>query len=532
MKIAIILSAVDKASRVINATVGKVQKSLNKFGNYAVIGGAAATMFFAKAVTAAEESEVATNRLQQVFKSMGQDYTTATRNAAAYASALQLQIGFEDEAIMAVQAKVATFEKAANATARANGIFNRATAAAFDMQAAGFGDAANNAVQLGKALNDPVKGVNALRRSGITFTDAERKKIAMLVKSNKTFEAQNMVMKAIEKQVGGVAKATVTNSQKMRLAWGEVMERIGTGLLPVVERLTNFMLNKLIPTVSKFVDEHPKLVKWLAIGAAALLAVGTAAKVVAFLFSGPLVTAIKLVGKVMLKNPILLVIAAIAFGVYKIIKHWNKIKGFFKGLWAGIKQTFKAAFKSMIFFAAMPVMVILQKWSVIKTFFANVWSGIKEAAAAAWNAIGNAITAPITWIREKWEALTSWFTKTWGKIKNFFGSLWKGIKNTATDFAMGPANLILKTQDKIAALTQRTVAVSATANPSFFNTASPAAFGNIAPMAGGKTTATFTNQFIVNGTTAADVQKGVENGQRTMLKQLEEAQRKKDRTKF
>jgi hypothetical protein len=37
-----------------------------------------------------------------------------------------------------------------------------------------------SAVQLGKALEDPIKGINALRKSGITFTDAEKKKLQRL----------------------------------------------------------------------------------------------------------------------------------------------------------------------------------------------------------------------------------------------------------------------------------------------------------------------------------------------------------------
>jgi hypothetical protein len=46
------------------------------------------------------------------------------------------------------------------------GNFDRATQAAIDMGAAGFGSAEQNAAQLGKALNDPITGLAALRRSG------------------------------------------------------------------------------------------------------------------------------------------------------------------------------------------------------------------------------------------------------------------------------------------------------------------------------------------------------------------------------
>ena len=38
-----------------------------------------------------------------------------------------------------------------------------------------------NSVQLGKALQDPVKGITALAKSGVTFTVAEKKMIKEMV---------------------------------------------------------------------------------------------------------------------------------------------------------------------------------------------------------------------------------------------------------------------------------------------------------------------------------------------------------------
>jgi hypothetical protein len=37
-----------------------------------------------------------------------------------------------------------------------------------------------NAVALGKALNDPIKGITALSRSGVTFTEVEQERIKTL----------------------------------------------------------------------------------------------------------------------------------------------------------------------------------------------------------------------------------------------------------------------------------------------------------------------------------------------------------------
>jgi len=324
-KIAVMLSAYDKMSTVVNSAVDKAQRKLkgfqskfNSFGNASMIGGGVATAFFASTINAAEESEVAANRLKQVFKSMGENSDAAAIKSMQYASQLQLQIGVEDELINATQAKIATFKSVSNETARMAGIFDRATAAAFDMQATGFGDAAGNAVQLGKALEDPVKGIVALRKSGITFSEAERKKIQVLVNGNKKLEAQKMILAAVEKQVGGVAKATATSTSKAKVSWGEVMETIGKQLLPAVNRFATFLTSKAIPAVSGFIEKNPLLVKVLGAVAVALLAVGTATKIVS---------------AIMMMNPIVLIIAAIAAGAYLIIKNWDKIKAFFQRLW-------------------------------------------------------------------------------------------------------------------------------------------------------------------------------------------------------
>lgn len=186
-------------------------------------------------VKAAEEAQVANKRLQNVLNQMG--YGEATKRVLDYADALSKQIGKEDESIKLVQAKLATFKNLTGTINTANGAFDRATKAAFDLAAAGFGEAEQSATALGKALQDPIKGITALSRSGVTFTDVEKKKIKALVESGKLLEAQDVLLKAIESQVGGTAEATATASEKMSVRFGEMKEAIGNQLLPAFERI-------------------------------------------------------------------------------------------------------------------------------------------------------------------------------------------------------------------------------------------------------------------------------------------------------
>jgi len=63
--------------------------------------------------------------------------------------------------------------------------------------------AVSGAKQLGKALEDPSRNLTALTRAGICFSDEETKKIKLLQESGKLFEAQSIIVKTLEEQVGG-----------------------------------------------------------------------------------------------------------------------------------------------------------------------------------------------------------------------------------------------------------------------------------------------------------------------------------------
>jgi hypothetical protein len=117
------------------------------------------------------------------------------------------------------------------------GAFDRATLAAVDLAAAGFGEVETNAKQLGKALQDPIKGLTALRKAGVTFTKAEQDKIRALVESNRLLQAQELILSAIETQVGGTAAATASATDRMSARFENLLETLSLALLPAVDEL-------------------------------------------------------------------------------------------------------------------------------------------------------------------------------------------------------------------------------------------------------------------------------------------------------
>jgi hypothetical protein len=243
---------------------GVAKKSALALGGAAIAGAAIAT----KLALAGEEAATANARIEQIATSMG-IFGEGTENSdtsvkqltdrlTKLAEATAMATGVDQNQIKLTQAKLLTFKELATTADELGGAFDRATAAAVDMSAAGFGDAASNAVQLGKALNDPVKGITALSRSGITFTAQQKKLIESLVATGRAGEAQNMILEAIETQVGGTAEATANASDKMKVAFSILQERIGTKLLPVFNKLSKFVIDKLIPGIEKFVAVFEK----------------------------------------------------------------------------------------------------------------------------------------------------------------------------------------------------------------------------------------------------------------------------------
>ena len=232
------------------------KKAAVAFAAAAVAATAFAVKFGKDAIVAGEAAATANARIEQINKSMGlfgESTAQVSESLIKYAEQTARLTGVDTNSIKATQAKLLTFKELAATAGELGGNFERTTKAAIDLGAAGFGTAEMNAVALGKALNDPIKGISALTRNGITFTESEKERIKVLVESNKVGEAQNMILQAIETQVGGTAEATANPTDRMKVGFTQVQERIGLALLPVLDKFTAFMLDKLFPAFEEYV---------------------------------------------------------------------------------------------------------------------------------------------------------------------------------------------------------------------------------------------------------------------------------------
>jgi hypothetical protein len=325
----------------LETTGKKAQFALKKAALPAVAAlGALAVM--AKGTLAAGEAAATSNaRIAQINESMGLFGATTdivNKRIIDYANATARATGVDQNQIKLAQAKLLTFGELAISADEAGGAFDRATKAAIDMGAAGFGTAEMNAVQLGKALNDPIKGVAALAKSGVTFTEQEKEKIKTLVESNKLLEAQDMVLKAIEMQVGGTAEATANDSDKMKVAFSQLSESVGLILLPLFQKLTAIMMK-----VADFARENSKVIVILGGVVAGLALAILAANAAMKIYNATLIIAkgVQMAFNfVMAANPITLVVIALAALVAAFVvayKTSETFRKFIDGLFTAIK---------------------------------------------------------------------------------------------------------------------------------------------------------------------------------------------------
>src|SRR5690606_34628428 len=132
---------------------------------------------------------------EQIIKSTGGAAKVSADQVGSLATAISNKSGMDDEAIQSGANLLLTFKNVRNEAGKGANIFDRATQAATDLSAAGFGDMAGQSKMLGKALNDPIKGISALSRSGVTFTEGQKDQIKTMVESGDLLGAQKLMLK-------------------------------------------------------------------------------------------------------------------------------------------------------------------------------------------------------------------------------------------------------------------------------------------------------------------------------------------------
>jgi hypothetical protein len=125
--------------------------------------------------------------------------------------------------------------------------FDDATRAVLDFAAATNRELGAAAEVVGKALSDPVKGINALQKAGVRFSEGQRRVIADLVETGRRAEAQGIVLDALSRRFDGAAEKARENFggalQAVKNAIDDLME--SESGLPSATKSLNEMANIL-----------------------------------------------------------------------------------------------------------------------------------------------------------------------------------------------------------------------------------------------------------------------------------------------
>ena len=190
-------------------------------------------------IDATVTNEKAQAQLGAAITSTGGAAGKSVADLNAHAAALQKVTNFGDEATNAMQGVLLTFTQVRGDQ------FDAATKVTLDLATAMGTDLKAAALQVGKALNDPVLGMTALSRSGIQFTDAQKEMVKEMVEANNTIGAQTIILDELEKQFGGSAEAARNTLggalASLGNAFGDLFELSEPGsenLRASIERLT------------------------------------------------------------------------------------------------------------------------------------------------------------------------------------------------------------------------------------------------------------------------------------------------------
>jgi len=364
------------------------------------IGIVGVTSEMGKWVAEAKEAERVNAQLNAVLESTKGAAGLTADEVKRMADGLADVTTLDNDVILAGQNMLLTF------TNIGEDAFPAATQAMVDMATAMNGGVtptaealSNQAIQLGKALNNPTEGMSALTRVGVTFTEEQKKQIEALQLSGDMMGAQKVILDELSKEFGGSATAaaeTYTGQLEMlQKSINNVRETMGTHLLAAI--------NGTIEAVTKVVGwlkEH----ETIAIGLAA--AIGTAL-IPAFIGLGlAIITTVvpAFAALAVAAAPWLLVgaiVGGIVAGIVWIMQNWEMLKGKAAEVFGAIGTWFGGMWQGMTGWAASGLSAIQDMWGTAWGAIASYFSGIITGIQETFNSVIDAIISKIEWVTGK-----------------------------------------------------------------------------------------------------------------------------------
>lgn len=406
---------------------------------------------------AVNEQQALGKQTEAVLKSTGGAAGVTGDHVKKLADDLEGMSKTEAEAIHQGSNLLLTFTNIKNKAGEGNDVFDQTTKTMVDMATAMGTEPKAAAMQLGKALNDPIKGIGALSKVGVTFTKQQKDQITAMQKAGDTAGAQKIILAELNKEFGGSAAAAGNTASG---AWFKVknivdgaIETLLTKALPHLQTLGQYLADRLPGALeaggAKFAELQRKLQPVTdAIGAFVGFLRDNPETVKAFAITlgvlGAIIGVITLAqwawNAAMLANPIGLIIVGIAALVAAIvfcITHWDKIKAKASEVWDKMWTATKNGFTRMVSTVRDGILTAA-RW--VASLPGRAWNGLQSLDRQLTTAAVRAGQKLVNAIASKINAAVGWLQRFPGRAKNAVGNLGGLLYSAGADLVRGLMN--------------------------------------------------------------------------------------------
>lgn len=383
---------VEKAAKEMRRSFEDVGKSWQQTGQGMMKAGALMSAAITAPLVIAGKASIdgalaqrqAMAQVEATLASMGDVAGRTSKELLKASDALELNSLFDGDVILKqVTANLLTFGSVAGEQ------FDKAQQAAIDMATRLGGEPQAAAIMLGKALNDPIKGITALTRVGVSFSEQQQGQIKAMAEAGDVAGAQSVILAELKKQYGGAAAAAADTDpfRKNAVAMGQAGDAIGEALLPLLPPLTDAITGIL----QAFTSLDPGIQTFI-VGAA-----GVAAAI------GPVLLAlgaiVSTMGTVIAATAPLTGAIAAAFSVGGALAGATATLGGFGGVLAVLAGAFAPVLIPLAAIAGVGAL-IYANWENIAPVLADFGSRIQEVLGPKLMALVEEVTAALT---ELWD---------------------------------------------------------------------------------------------------------------------------------
>lgn len=409
-----ITSAVDGASRSVEKSGTSAGSAYGKGFQGAAAGFMASAGalfiankvgdFVAESLQSLARIDTINTQTRSVIESTGGAAGVTAEHVEALAGKLENLTATEAESTQEGANLLLTFKNIQNGVGEGNDIFDQATSSLVDMARAMGTDPSAAAIQLGKALNDPIAGISALSRVGIQFTDDQKSMIESMVEAGDVAGAQKIILGELNSQFGGSGEAYASSYSGQLDLLGHSFGTLGETVLSAVMPVMKDLMAVLVP-MFQWLGENPAVVQLLAVAvgilAAAFVALSIAMWAASLTPIGLLITAI-VVG-------VGLLIAAIV----ALLMNWDQVVAWMTTVWSGFVSWITGVIEGFVgWWNGI--------WSAVGSFISDVWRNFTLGLQVIWQGYVNWITGVVV-------GLINWWNGIWGGVGKVIETVFGGI---------------------------------------------------------------------------------------------------------